>query len=104
MRIGRFDLRLPLLIPILLSSSAAFGQTRYSMNVVGYYDAQFVAGSNLVANPFDAGDNTISNLFAGLPDGSVIYSGWNSGLGGFGLTNKFASGVWTDGSAIFDRR
>jgi len=103
MRIGRFDLRLPLLVSILLSSSAAFGQTRYSMNVVGYYDAQFVAGSNLVANPFDAGNNTISNLFAGLPVGSV-YLPSISGIG-FGPTNQFAGAVgWTDGAAVLDRR
>src|SRR5262245_28579390 len=51
-------------------------QPRYSANFVGYRDADFFAGSNLVANPFDAGNNTLSNLFAGVPSGSYFLH-WN---------------------------
>jgi len=100
---GRISFRFPILLLSLCSAVVVSGQTRYSMNVVGYYDAQFVAGSNLVANPFDAGNNMISNLFAGLPAGSV-YLPWNPAIG-FGPTNLFTGAAgWTEGAAVLDRR
>jgi hypothetical protein len=101
---GCFNLRLSIFPSLLLSVAAALGLTRYSMNVVGYVDARFVAGSNLVANPLDAGNNTISNLFAGVPEGSV-YLPYDAGLAGFGPTNQFAGAAgWTDGGAVLQRR
>ena len=50
----------------------AAAQERFSANAIGYVDASFSAGSNLVANPLNAGNNTISNLFCGVPEGSVF--------------------------------
>ena len=78
----------------------AIAQTRYSVNVVGYSDADFVAGSNLAANPFDAGNNTLSNLFAGVPSGSFFLP-WNRLSRTFGPANQFTSqDGWTDGAAM----
>lgn len=100
MCIGRCNLRISIFLISLCSAVVASAQNRYSMNVVGYFDAKFVAGSNLVANPFDAGNNTISNLFTGVPEGSV-YLAYNAGLAGFGPTNQFAGAAgWTDGGAV----
>jgi len=74
-------------------------QTRYSANVVGYRDADFLAGSNLVANPFDSGNNTLSNLFAGVPSGSY-YLPWDPVNRTFGPANQFsAQAGWTTGAA-----
>ena len=74
-------------------------QTRYSANVVAYRDADFVAGSNLVANPFDSGNNTLSNLFAGVPSGSFFLH-WNPLSRTFGPTNQFTDQAgWTAGAA-----
>lgn len=99
----RLGFRTWVLLVGLSSTVIVSGQNRYSMNVVGYYDAQFVAGSNLVANPFNAGNNAISNVFAGVPEGSV-YLGWSPVSGNFGPTNKLGGGNWTDGSVVLDRR
>jgi hypothetical protein len=72
---------LPLQVPLFLAAillvedvrNQGITQTRYSVNVVGYSDADFVAGSNLVANPRNAGNNTLSNLFDGVPSGSLLF-------------------------------
>lgn len=77
----------------------ALGQ-HYSANAVGYIDANFYAGSNLVANPLNAGDNRVSNLFRGVPDGSFFLP-WDSRVRAFFPTNRFvAAGGWTDADAI----
>jgi hypothetical protein len=76
-------------------SIPAFSQT-FAVNVVAYVDADFVAGSNLVANPLHAGNNTISNLWPDLPDGSY-YLAWDNGNQTF-TTNVFtAAEGWSQG-------
>jgi hypothetical protein len=70
-----------------------------SINAVAYVDANFVAGSNLVANPLNAGNNTISNLFRGVPDGSVFLP-WDKNAGTFAVSNSYhAESGWTDPAA-----
>ncbi len=65
-----------LLTAALSAASAATAMAQvYSVNVVGYVNTSAKAGFNLIANPLDAGaDNTVSNLLAGVPDGSVVYT------------------------------
>ena len=71
----------------------------FSINAIGYVDASFVAGSNLVANPLFAGDNTVSNLFRGVPDGTSFLP-WNRAAATFGPTNRYSSGSgWTEPGA-----
>jgi hypothetical protein len=89
----------------MVGATVGLAQPRYSANFVGYYDADFVAGSNLVANPFDAGNNTISNLFAGVPSGSFFIP-WNqlNFAAGLGPTNFYSSASgWTDGAVALVR-
>jgi len=92
----------PLAVIVLIvtgSFAQVLAQTRYSVNVVGYSDAEFVAGSNLVANPLDAGNNTLSNLFAGLPSGSFFLP-WDAASQKFGPDIRFNSETgWSDGAA-----
>ena len=77
----------------------AWAQSRFSVNAVGYVDANFVAGSNLVANPLNAGNNTISNLFRGVPHGSVCLP-WDRNSAAFAVSNTYhAVSGWTDPSA-----
>jgi hypothetical protein len=72
---------------------------RYSVNAIGYVDVDLVAGSNLVANPLNAGDPSVSNLFRALPDGSLFFA-WDKSLQTFGPTNRFVEGVgWVPGTA-----
>ena len=76
----------------------------YSLNVVGYVNVQLPVGYSLVANPLDAGNNTVSNLFNTLaqdPDflGSTVYA-WN---GSFFVANQldpFGTG-WATPTAAF---
>src|SRR5262245_38744740 len=95
-------MHLPLsIIPLVIAGGLSQGiaQTRYSANVVAYSDADFVAGSNLVANPLDAGINTLSHLFAGLPSVSFFLP-LDVGNRTFGPTIQFTSqNGWTDGAA-----
>ena len=58
-------------IAILLFAIAVQGQD-YFRSVIGYFDVTFVAGSNLIANPLNASDNTVSNVLRGVPDGTVL--------------------------------
>lgn len=77
----------------------ASAQFVYSANLIGYADIDFVAGSNLVANPFNAGDNRISRLFQGVPDGTVFLP-FNRGSVTFEPTNRYSSATgWTDPAA-----
>ena len=93
-----------LIILILTPAVEAQGQTRYSLNTVGYADAQFYAGSNLIANPFNAGNNSISNLLRDLPAGS-IYLPWTRERSEFGPPNTLTSeSGWTTPDATLLRR
>ena len=76
-------------------------QPVYSVNALGYVDANFVAGSNLIANALFAGDNSVSNLFRGVPDGSIFLP-YDRGSETFSPTNRFTLGSgWSDPSATF---
>jgi len=47
----------------------------YSLNVVGYVNVKLKPGLNLIANPLDAGNNTVSNLFRSVdPSVGQYYS------------------------------
>ena len=63
----------------------------YSLNVVGYVNRLMQTGTNLVANPLDAWDNTITNVLWNCPDGTVIYDS-------FGGSSECYGGVWAPAS------
>jgi hypothetical protein len=89
------------IISVLLASATAWSQVRYSVNALAYVDANFVAGSNLMANPLNATDNSVSNLFRGVPDGTYFMS-WKSVFAGFNPPNIYsnATGWATPGELI----
>jgi|ADurb_H2B_03_Slu_FD_contig_81_677537_length_734_multi_3_in_0_out_0_1 hypothetical protein len=70
---------------LAVTAVTASAETIYSSNVVGYVNLDLVAGWNLVANPLDAGVNTLNVLLQGVPDGTAVM--------------KFASGAFTAGSS-----
>ena len=78
------------------SPGTTSGQPVYSVNALAYADVNLAAGFNLMANPFSASDNSVSNLFHGVPAGS-FYLPWNASMGNYSPTNSFtqASG-WAD--------
>jgi hypothetical protein len=56
--------------------ASSFAQV-YSQNVVGYVTLTLKPGFQLVANPLNntaAGGNSVSNLFANVPDGTTLYT------------------------------
>jgi len=63
---------------VLTTASAVFGQNVYSINVVGYYNRNVVAGDNLIANQLGYGaggqySNTLDNVLTyGVADGSTF--------------------------------
>lgn len=84
-----------LLAALMLVGREVQSQTRYSWNAVGYVDVRLVAGSNLIANPLYAGDNSIANVLRGLPSGSY-YLPFVPNVG-FTPTNSFHESTgWTD--------
>src|SRR4051812_16391046 len=74
-----------------LATAASIQAQIYSVNMVGYADVDFVAGSNLVANPFNAGNNTVSNLFRGVPDGTMFIRGNRGPELRFEPTNQYSA-------------
>jgi hypothetical protein len=59
---------------------------------VGYLNIPCEAGFNLIANPLDAGDNSVRALFADVPAGSVLYK---YGADGF-TVNVRDENNWSD--------
>ena len=89
----RFCLRVFVSV-IALAWASARAQPIYSANILGYVDADFVAGSNLIANPLFALDNTISNLLRNVPNGSSFIP-WDRAAHQFGPTNQRTAGSWS---------
>jgi len=69
---------------LAVAAATASAETIYSSNVVGYVNLDLVAGWNMVANPLDAGVNTLNALLQGVPDGTTVM--------------KFQNGAFTAGS------
>jgi hypothetical protein len=55
-----------------LAVGSASADTVFSSNVVGYVNLDLVPGWNLIANPLDAGVNTLEALIQGVPDGTSV--------------------------------
>jgi hypothetical protein len=95
---GLFWVGVPRIFVILLivvcPLSAARAQSIISANALGYFDANFVVGSNLIANPLFADDNSVSNLFRNLPVGSYFIP-WDRNSQRFEPTNHYTAAGWT---------
>ena len=69
----------------------------YSQEMIGYINHTFAQGNNLFSNPFDAGDNSLTNLFSQygvLPDG-VTVSLWDPVSETFSQTSTYSGGSWS---------
>ena len=55
-----------------LAVGSASADTVFSSNVVGYVNLDLVPGWNMIANPLDAGVNTLEALLQGMPDGTAV--------------------------------
>jgi hypothetical protein len=64
----------------------------YPPNVVGYVNRAFGAGDSLFANPLDAPPNTLSTIFAGVPNLTMV-SLWNPATLTFDTTSTFKTGT-----------
>ena len=94
--------------PLFLSGLVALGgavsaqaQAVYSINTVGYVNLDIPAGFSMIANPLDAGDNTLNNVIQSAPDFTTIYK-FNPSNGTYDTISSFdqASGQWSNGDAI----
>lgn len=76
----------------LVGSASMMAQV-YSQNAVGYVNVAMKPGLNLVANPLDAGagNNTVLNLFKGVPNGAIVYK-----FNGAGFDINTYAGGWDD--------
>jgi len=72
-------------------------QAVYSVNAVGYVNIPIVSGFQIINNPLNntaPNGNTVTNLFASAPDGTIIYRYLQSRGGFVIITKQFGS--WTD--------
>jgi hypothetical protein len=68
----------------------------YSANVIGYATITLPPGFSMIANPFDAPSNTVSELFKELPEGTTLNK-FDTRF--FRLNeNSFKNGRWTNPS------
>jgi hypothetical protein len=83
-----------------VSLSTAMAQV-YSINAVGFVNVDLPPGLWIIANPLDAGNNTVTNLFpATTPDGVAIYV-FNPGNTAKPYTiNNWLFGSWDDPSMV----
>lgn len=91
----------------------------YSVNAVGYVNTELRPGYNLISNPLIAANNTIGELFKGLPNqtqvakfvrsatnpnGSFVIGTWSSILGRWSSTDpNFANIEVRPGEGVFVR-
>lgn len=79
---------------VVASVGASSAQTVFSVNAVGFVNKTFRAnGFTLAANPLNAATNSVSLIFQGVPEGSIIFT-FNPTSGGFDA-NTFAFGQWS---------
>ncbi len=86
-----------------LASSMA--QNVYSLNVVGYVNASYVAGFNAAANPLvGSPDNTLNSVLKGasVPDNTIVFT-WDTALQDFSPilpTYVAGSGTWLPNASV----
>jgi hypothetical protein len=74
-----------------LATSMAQSTPVYSVNAVGYVNVSLNPGFNMLANPLNSGDNSLSTILPSAPDGTVVYK-FDPGTG-FENANTFFAGV-----------
>ncbi len=89
-----------LLLAAVLSAAgiaSSLAQAVYSVNAVGYVNMPIVSGFQIINNPLNntaPSGNTVTNLFASAPDGTIIYRFLQSRGGFVIITKQFGS--WSD--------
>src|SRR6185436_5695314 len=86
----------------LFSSSRTWAQVVYSVNALAYADVSLSTGSNFITSPFSRRNNSVSNLFPSMPNGSYLRV-WEPTIQDFGPTNSFSTANgWSDpGATLF---
>jgi hypothetical protein len=72
----------------------------FSVNAVGYVNVTAKPGLTMIANPLKGASNKVTDLFAGIPDGTTIYK-YKGGTEGF-VSTTLDFGVWSDPSMTLD--
>src|SRR6266404_3215859 len=89
-----------LLLAAVLSAAgvaSSLAQAVYSVNAVGYVNVSIAPGFQIINNPLNntaPNGNTVTNLFASAPDGTIIYRYLQSRGGFVIITKQFGS--WAD--------
>jgi len=101
-----------LLLTAALSAAGvatSMAQAVYSVNAVGYVNTVVQPGFNLISNPLKASDNTIANLFKGVPADTTVYkyngtsfiiAAYDGDVGAFGPPDAAATTV-VPGEGVF---
>lgn len=78
--------------------AASTAQSVYSVNAVGYVNTTLLNGYNLVANPLNGTNNTLSTILPNVPGGTTVYR-WNNASQSFLQADTYFDGLgWLDSS------
>lgn len=69
----------------------------YSVNVVGYASVDVPEGFSMIANPLDAGDNSLANVMPSPPQFTTVYK-FDTIQGAFSGISFFNNGSWSNGA------
>ena len=72
--------------------ASTYAQSVYSVNAVGYVNVTVGNGFSMIANPLATTNNTVAQLFAAAPEGTIIMT-WNQSVGSFDQ-NAMSFGNW----------
>jgi len=81
----------------LAGVAASEAQTVYSINAVGFVNVTVPTGFSLIANPLLNGNNKISTVLAGVPNGTVVYK-FNAGTASYVANSFFIT--WSDPNMV----
>jgi hypothetical protein len=69
-------------------------QTVYSVNAVGFVNLVFPPGFSLASNPLEGSNNSVSNLFTSVPNGTSVFK-FDSAAGTY-VGSTFLFGSWNN--------
>lgn len=81
-----------LLTTTTTDESGASSPATYAGNAVGHVTLVVPPGFSMLANPLSVADNKVGEVFADVPDGTILYK--YSPTSGFSV-NVFIAGMWT---------
>jgi hypothetical protein len=79
--------------------ASSMAQSVYSLNIVGYVNTTIAPGNAIYANPLNNGNNSATNVLAGITDGTIVNLWTGSGFSGYYYENGLTGTGWATDSS-----